>query len=228
MPKVLVVATADLSPELGETVLWSGGVDRVFSAPGDSALEAARRERPNVVVLDGADPQGALSFIQRLRADALARCTSVAVLSRSMSLRDEEGLRRAGANVVFSGRVDPFLWDRRLETLLNVPPRRDARFPVVVDPWSHFTPDTDPLPGWAVNISVRGVLLETTESLDVGTKLDLRFSLPPDTTDLRTVGQVVREAAPFGEHPRSGIEFLILLGEARDRIGWFVTRGGEA
>ena len=214
MPKVLVVASADLSPELGETVLWSGGVDRVLALPGEPALEAARRERPNVVVVDGADP--------------LARCSSVAVLSRSKSLIDEESLRRAGANVVFSGRVDPFLWDRRLETLLNVPPRRDARFPVVVDPWSHLGPDAGCLPGWAVNISVRGVLLETTESLDVGTKLDLRFSLPPDATDVRAVGQVVREAAPFGEHPRSGIEFLILLGQARDRIGWFVSRAGEA
>jgi CheY-like chemotaxis protein len=228
MPKVLVVASADLSPELGDTVLWSGGVDRVFAVPGDAALEMARQERPQIVVVDGADPSGALSFILRLRADPLARCSSVAVLSRSKSLIDEESLRRAGANVVFSGRVDPFLWDRRLETLLHVPPRRDVRFPVVVDPWSHLGPDAGCLPGWAVNISVRGVLLETTESLDVGTKLDLRFSLPPDATDVRAVGQVVREAAPFGEHPRSGIEFLILLGQARDRIGWFVSRAGEA
>jgi CheY-like chemotaxis protein len=228
MPKVLVVASADLSPELGETVLWSGGVDRVLALPGEPALEAARRERPNVVVVDGADPLGAVSFIRRLRADALARCSSVAVLSRSKSLIDEESLRQAGANLVFSGRVDPFLWDRRLETLLNVPPRRDARFPVVVDPWSHFSPSNDPLPGWALNISVRGVLLETAEALDVGSKVDLRFALPPDPADVRAVGQVVREAAPFGEHPRSGIEFLILLGQARDRIGWFVNRAGEA
>lgn len=228
MPKVLVVASADLSPELGDTVLWRRGVDRVVTRAWDAGLEAARRERPNMVIVDGAVPSETIAFLRRLRADTTARGTSVAVLSRSSSLLDEEALRHAGANLVFSGRVDPFLWDRRLEVLLNVPRRREARFPVLVDAWSRFGPETDPLPGWALNISVRGILLETGEILDVGTKLDLRFSLPTDIHAVRAVGQVVREADPLGEHARSGVEFLILLGQARDRISWFVDRAGEA
>ena len=73
-----------------------------------------------------------------------------------------------------------------------------------------------------------GILLETGEGLDVGTKLDLRFSLPTDIHAVRAVGQVVREAPPLGDHARSGVEFLILLGQARDRIAWFVERSGEA
>jgi len=234
MPKVLVVSSADLSPELGDTVLWSPAVDRVSSGPGDAALEAARRERPNMVVVDGAESVAPLAFIRRLRADPAARSASLAVLSRSPSLLDEEAFRLAGANVIFSGRVEPSLWDRRLEILLNVPPRREARFPVLVDAWSRFGPETDPMPGWALNISVRGVLLETSEPLDLGTKLDLRFSLPtriPEVralSEVRTLGQVVREAPPLGEHARSGVEFLILMGAARERIAWFVDRAGEA
>jgi CheY-like chemotaxis protein len=228
MPRVLVVASTDLSPELGDTVLWGDGVERSFASRIDDGLRLARTERPAMVVLDGHDSLAALSFMRSLRADPMARCASIAVLSRSSSLLDEEALRGAGANLVLSGRVDPALWNRRLEILLNVPRRREARFPVLVDSWSRFGPEVEPIPGWALNISIRGVLLETTEPLDLGTKLDLRFSLPSDGPEVRTMGQVVREAVPMGERTRAGVEFLILMGQARDRISWFVDRVGEA
>jgi CheY-like chemotaxis protein len=227
MPKVLVVASNDLSPELGDTVLWTSAVERVDSQPRE-ALDVARRVRPNLVVVDGHDPLTTLPFLRRLREDPVARDTSIAVLSRSSALLDEEDFRRAGANLVLGGRADPFLWNRRLEVLLYVPPRREARFPILVDAWSRFAPEPDPAPGWALNISVRGVLLEASEPLDLGTKLDMRFSLPEDTHVVRAVGQVVREAGALGDHPRLGVEFLILLGQARQRIAWFVDRTGEA
>jgi CheY-like chemotaxis protein len=227
MPKVLLVSTNDLSPELGDTVLWSDAVERLSGTPQD-ALEIARSERPGLVVLDGGDSLAALPFLRRLREDPQARRTSVAVLSRSAALLDEQDYRRAGANLILSGRVDPFLWNRRLEALLYVPPRRDTRFPVVVDAWSRFAQEGHPSPAWALNISVRGVLLETGEPLDVGAKLDMRFALPPEPGELRAVGQVVRDAGDAGDHSRLGIEFLILLGQARERIAWFVDRPGEA
>ena len=227
MPKVLVVASSDLSPELGDTVLWTPAVQRVSSAPQD-AIEIARREHPNLVVLDVDNPTETLPLLRRLREDSVARRTSVAVLSRSAALLDEEDFRRAGANLVLGGRVDPFLWNRRLEVLLYVPPRRDTRFPILIDSWSRFAPELDPSPAWALNISVRGVLVEAADVIDVGTKLDMRFALPGDPLEVRTVGQVVRDAGAFGEHPRLGVEFLILLGQARERISWFVDRPGEA
>jgi hypothetical protein len=152
----------------------------------------------------------------------------VAAVSRTTDLRDEEVLRRAGANLVFSGRVDPTLWDRRLELLLNVPRRRETRFPMLVDPWAGLGPTSDPRAAWSINISVRGVLVETGDPMDLGTKLDMRFTLPDDTDPVQAVGQVVREAGDMGERARSGVEFLILLGKARDRIAWFVDRTGEA
>jgi CheY-like chemotaxis protein len=228
MPKALVVASKDLSPELGDTVLWTGAaVERVSATPKD-ALEVARRERPSLVVVDGADPQTTIPFMQRLREDPVARRTSIAVLSRSEALLDEQDFRRAGANLVLGGRVDPFLWNRRLEVLLYVPTRREARFPVIVDSWSRYAQEPHPAAAWALNISVRGLLIEASEPIDLGTKLDMRFSLPRDQREVRTVGQVVREAGTMGDHPRLGVEFLILLGQAREHISWFVDRSGEA
>ena len=82
-----------------------------------------------------------------------------------------------------------------------------------------------PSPGWALNISVRGVLLETGEPLDVGSKLDLTLLAARRRPEVRAVGQVVREARrPRRPARGSGVEFLILQGQARDRIPRFVDR----
>lgn len=223
MPKVLIVAGADLTPELGRTVLWRSDIERVFAPDREAGFEAARMLRPSLVILDDTDGRATVSFICRLRADPVVQRLSVAVLSRSqsLSLAEEEAFRRAGANLVLSGEVDPLLWDDRLEELLSVPRRREVRVPVRLEVWSRLAAD-HPVEGLSLNISVRGMLLETAEPLDVGTKLDLGFRLPGESQELRVVGQVVREAEPVEERPRSGIEFLILRGGARERIREFV------
>jgi len=120
--------------------------------------------------------------------------------------------------VIFGGQVVPYLWDAWIEELLNVPRRRDARVPVSIAVWSHTAPGSEPARGATVNISVKGMLLETTEPLDVGSKLDLTFTLPGGMP-IRAVGQVVREhLALDGGSSRLGVEFLILRDGARDRI----------
>jgi c-di-GMP-binding flagellar brake protein YcgR len=150
------------------------------------------------------------------------------VVRAAVTLEEETQLRRAGANVVFGGQVIPYLWDAWIEELLSVPRRRDARVPVSIAVWSHTAPGSEPARGLSVNISVKGMLLETTEGLDVGAKLDLTFTLPGGAP-IRAVGQVVREHAGLdGGPPRLGVEFLILRDGARDRIRVYVDGGGGA
>src|SRR5438034_7469250 len=194
MPKLLVVSPVDLGPELGRSVLWRPSVERFVAADGPAAMELARRAGPSLIVVDGFDPPGATDLIRRLRADSHTRPTAIAVLSRSPSLADEASFRRAGANVVFAGVVHPELWDARLEELLNVPRRLEARIPVRLATWSRATPEAAPLEGLTLNISVHGILLETPARLEVGSKIDLSFTLPGQRHELRVLGQVVREA----------------------------------
>ena len=223
MPKVLVVSPRDLQPELGDTILWRGAVERVFVPSPAAAVEVVRTVAPHMVVVDGVEVETVSSFIRTLRADPSTRSLSVAVLSRSASLADEEAFRRAGANAVLSGHLDPFLWDDRLEELLNVPPRRQARIPVRSEVWSRFAPEDDGMEGLGLNISLHGLLLETNEPIDLGTKLDLSFNLPDgDQRPLLALGQVVRDATPREGLPRCGVEFLILRGTGRERIRNFV------
>lgn len=228
MAKLLIIASADLTPEFGNTVLWRRDIERVQAPTPAIGLEVVRRATPQLVVIDGRDPAAALDFMRRLREDPSTRRSALAVLSRSPTLADEETFRRAGANLVFAGEVDPSLWDSRLEELLNVPLRREARIPVHFEVWSRFAPEEEAFEGVALNVSVRGILLEADEPLDVGTQLELSFTLPGESADLHVVGRVVRDAGVNEGRPLSGIEFLILRGDARERIEAFVDRDARS
>jgi diguanylate cyclase (GGDEF)-like protein/PAS domain S-box-containing protein len=223
MPKVLIISASDLRNDLGRTVLWRSDIERAFAADLADGLQAARTVAPNLVVLDGALPD-AVGAIRRLREDPATRSTALAALSRHPFLGDGDALRSAGANVVIPAQLDPLLWDGRLDELLRVPRRREARIPVRLETWSRVEEGGDVIEGSALNISVHGLLFESPRSLDVGVKLDLRFRLPGSEEELQALGEVVRQDT----RPRSGIRFLVLRGEAREAIRAFVESGVAA
>jgi PAS domain S-box-containing protein len=222
MGKLLVVSPVDLGPELGKTVLWRPSVERFVATDGDSALDLARRAGPSLIIVDGFDAGGAVDLVRRLRADPQIRPHAIAVLSRSPSLADEASFRRAGANVVFAGVVHPELWDARLEELLNVPRRLEARIPVRLETWSRTTPGAPAIEGLTLNISINGILLETPARLGVGSKVDLSFTLPGQREGVQVLGQVSRELTHGPDRCQSGVKFLILRGDARERIATFI------
>jgi hypothetical protein len=218
MCKVLIVSLHDLAPQLGRTVLWRSEVERVI-APPQSALEVARRLAPRLLVLEASDVPLTVDMIRKLRQEPLTHHASVVVLLRTPERPD--ALEGSGANLILTGEADPSLWDTRLEELLEVPPRRDLRIPVQLEVWSRLAPEGDVTEGLGLNISPRGMLLETDDALDIGTKVDLSFALPGRDDELRVVGQVVRDADGQARRPRCGVEFLILRGDARERIRAF-------
>jgi uncharacterized protein (TIGR02266 family) len=223
MPRVLIVSAADLTPELGKTILWRSDIERSFVSDSHQSVAAVQKSAPNLVVVDGMDAPATVNLIRDLREKDATRQVSVAVLSRAASGPEEEQFRRAGANLVLAGSVNPVLWDDRLEELLDVPPRREVRIPIKFEVWSHFASDEEHLSALALNISARGLLLETDEVVARGTTLELAFTLPEDKEALRAVAQVVREAEIVAGRPRYGLEFLILKREARARIQDFVA-----
>jgi PAS domain S-box-containing protein len=209
---------------LGATVLWRGDVHRVTVPDHASGFEAARALAPNLLVVDGSPPEETAFFIRRVRGDQATRSTAIAVLSDSadLALADEELFRRAGANVVLTRPVEPRAWNSRLEELLRVPPRRATRIPVRLTVWSRHGPAEELVEGLALNLSVRGMLLQTPVRLEIGTKLDLSFQLPGEPDVHRLVGQTVRDAGALEGGHGSGVVFLVLRGDARERIAAFV------
>lgn len=220
MPKVLIVAAEDLAPELGRTLLWKKGVERVFVSSPAMALDLARSFVPSLVIVDGTDSGDAIALVERLRESPGTRRSSMVVHCARAVPDDEEALRRAGANLVLSGPVDPSRWDARLEILLGVPRRLKARFPVRLTRGA-VAAAGDGQEAVALDISVGGMLLETLSPLAPGDRLDIRFALPGQEEELRVTGSVVRVASG-GTRLRCGIRFLMLHGSAGERVRLFM------
>jgi hypothetical protein len=216
-PRVLIVASRDLSSQLGETVLWRSDVERVFSPSASAALDTVAGLGVRLVVLDTESRDGALHFVEKLRRDSLTRGVSIAVLGRNLSMKDEEALRVAGANLVLSGQVEP----GACNGLLSVPRRREVRVPVLCEAWSSIGGEP-PFEGWVLNLSMRGALVEMEVPLDVGTTIALALQLPGAGAGVRSMARVVREAGGSEGRFWSGVEFLILRGDGRERLGRFL------
>jgi CheY-like chemotaxis protein len=218
---VLIVAGDDITPRLQRTVLWRRNIERVHVSDATFTAEKVRAARPKLVVLDARDADRAVAVMKLLRSDPETRSLSLAAVVDEAEPARETQLRQAGANVVLAGQAVPFLWDQWLEELLTVPPRRSARIAVRLEVWQRRVGQPGPRIGWTVNISTRGILLETIEPIDVGTTLDMMFRLPDDDHALRPVGQIVRLGAGTDATWRSGIKFLRLTEADKDRIAVF-------
>jgi PAS domain S-box-containing protein len=216
-----VVAPVDLSAELGLTVLWRHGVRRVICSTFDKAQELARIQPPKVVVVGGLPTDEACATVRRLREGTETRTASLVVVDGSGHFDDEQRLRAAGATVVLPRPVDPAVWDARLAELLCVPPRRAARIPVRFSVWTR-TGEESAEEGRTLNVSVRGMLLETSQALEEGRTLDLWLALPSLKRELRAVGRVVRTEKGADGRCRAGVEFLVLRGDAARRLAVFV------
>lgn len=222
MPRVLIAAPPDLIAELDRSILKRSGVERVLALHPENAFEAIRTSRPDLVILGETEGNDTCALLRRIRADPATRNVSLAVISRVPPSQAEEAeLRHSGANVVLTGEMVPDMSEESIDQLLDVPLRREARMTVRFVVWSHVGPDNPPLEGRSINVSVRGLLLQTPEPVDIGSKLELTFRLPDDDVEIRAVGKAVREH-PWGEGKQIGVEFLILRDAARDRIRAYV------
>ncbi len=224
MLRVLIVCRDDLASELGRTVLWRPDIERTAIRDPAEAVPTAARLVPNLVVLDGSDLDGTLALVRLLRADTRTRPSAIVVLGRSLSSELEDRILAAGANAVVPVPVDEFVWDRRLEELLSVPPRRTQRITVRLRDWSRFVREAEEMEGAVVNIGARGALLESPYPLELGAKLGLGFSLAGETAEVQVVAQVVRQADSAAGRFRSGVEFLAYRGNAQERIASFVEK----
>ena len=138
---------------------------------------------------------------------------------------DAQSAIRAGANLAIPAPLDPMVWDDTLEELLATPRRRDARIPARFVVWPQ-TSETSQR-GTALNLSERGMLLETQQPLTVGATIEVFFELPGGQAGAEVVGQVVRESRPPGASPQYGVDFMLLRGNSRGEIHTFVESDTE-
>lgn len=220
MPLVLAVADESLHEKLAETALGRADVEWLEAPDPEAGFETAATRQPRLVIV-ALGEEAAEALVRRLRDDERTRTASVVVVLPFALPPIEHALRLAGANAVLSGRPDPFHWDHTLEALLHVPSRSAVRIPVLF--WTWFRLGDEPArQGRVLNLSEHGLLLESPQPMDLGTRIEARLTLAEAGPDLSVIGEVVREAG--GEERRwlYGVVFRRLNDELRASLQRFV------
>jgi len=216
MAVVLLCSPVPLDDGLRSTCLWGEGVERHQASHAAEARALVLAVKPRLVVVDR-DLPGSIDLVRALRHDASTRRLSIVVVVRGQFASIEVDLLEAGANVIFRFPAHRE-WDERLNRLLQVPVRREARFSVRFTVGSYAGLAGGSGQAQALNLSVNGVLLECPFPLAVGDELSLELLLSPTGKGIAVAGRVVREASAG----RFGIEFRRLEDEAAQEIRRFV------
>lgn len=219
MTAVLICSHGDVKGDLGGTLLWRDGIERQVVTKMEEARMLAVAARPRLVVVDR-DLPWAARILSALREDPSTRGLSLVVMARGDFDPSEVELLECGANAILRLPAGPE-WNERLERLLDVPVRKEARFPVSfgIEATSNGTAAAN---ARALNLSASGMLIETTSTLEVREEVQLQLRLPPEGDLVRVAGQVVRLAAPS----QFGVEFRgVGPRESRRIQGYLATLG---
>jgi DNA-binding response OmpR family regulator len=213
----LILAPEPLDEELATTALWRKNVERYPVASLQEARTVAEGGRPDIVVVDER-VQDAVRVIGLLRQEPQTRGVSIVVLARGDFDTSELGLLEAGANAILRLPPGPD-WDDRLERLLHVPLRRASRFAVHVQNDSALEVAGQIVPATAVNLSVNGMLVESSHKFGIGDDVQFAFHLPEVGGVVAGSGTVVRHTGSPGQF---GLELTHVEGDGRVRIKQFV------
>jgi CheY-like chemotaxis protein len=221
MVSALICTHSELENDLGHTMLWRHDVDRHFASRLEEARMMALAARPSIVVVDR-DLPWAERLVAALREDPSTRGLSIVVLARGDFDPAEVELLESGANAILRLPLDQDS-DQRLERLVNVPVRREARLSVSFRVDTYAAGAGGPEPGLALNLSLHGMLMETAASLRVGEQVELEFALADDPAPVRVRGRAVRQA-----RSQYGIEFAEVEPDIAARLRRFLDDLGQA
>jgi DNA-binding response OmpR family regulator len=216
MVSVLICTHSELEKDLGHTMLWRQDVDRQVVTRLEEALMMAVAARPSIVVVDR-DLPWAGRLVTALRGEPSTRGLSIAVVARGDFDPGEVELLESGANAILRLPME-FESEERLERLINVPARKEARFPVSFHVDTYAARAGRAESALALNLSQSGMLMEATNGLQVGEPIDMQFPLGQEPPPVHTRGRVVRVAAPS----QYGIEFTDVDADVSTRIRHFI------
>jgi len=214
MTLALICTEVELEDVLAETVLWRESVERRYAGSFEEARDSASDLQPGLVLIDR-DAAWAERLVRTLRQDLQTRRLSVAILAPGDFDPAEVDLLEAGANAILRLPPGPG-WDERVTRLIQVPTRREARLPVFFEIEAQHGVRASS--ATAVNLSVRGMLIESSFPLRVGDDIDFRFTLPDSEEPVVGTGQVVR----IGPRGRYGVEFYGIEGRGDELVRLFV------
>lgn len=200
----------------------------VFTAEtNDEILKSHVAEHAQLIVTTLDTPGLACeTLVHTIRRGETMRNVSILLLCDGTPAQRER-CDRCGANAVVTKPVDHVLFARKVQELVDVAPRRFYRVGLNIS--IDGTRNERPLAFSLQNISTRGMLIRSGESLAQGESIACSFYLP-DGKHLSATGKVIRVVKPASDIATShyGVRFESLAPDAEYAIAAFIEKKSAA
>ena len=219
---ILIVDDTPLFRDIESLFLARSG--RVITArDADEGLAAARRERPDIAVIDLHMPgQAGDDMCRTIKADPELRRVPVIVVMGSNCPEDHERAIRAGADDVLAKPLSRVTLIHAVNRFLRSPLLRGLARVRLETAVRIRLPDEDAW-GTARNLSRGGIFVELEHPISPSTEVELEFRLPDLPIPLAPTAQVVWHRPGAPDAPMGlGLQFLALDGASAQRIEAFV------
>jgi CheY-like chemotaxis protein len=217
MHKILLVDDVKLLLEIQKQFLSSSNVHILTACDGTEALEVARRERPDLIVLDKYMPKmDGIDCCKTIKSDPDLKHIPIIMVSNSARPADIEEYTTIGCNDYLAKPIDGRLFLNKIKKYLPSIECRGAR--VICRTEVQLICKGVVHAGMSEDISLGGIYVATRLSLSENEELRLSFVLPGSDTPTEARGRVAWMSrgcltGRAGLPPGAGIEFLEITGK---------------
>ena len=224
LAKVTVLIADDLKffLETEKSYLQRGGFEVLTAQSGEEAVALAGQRQPHLVLLDLEMPKmdGAAACAEMRKIAALA-ATPIIIMSATGTPQNRERCMKAGCTEFVAKPAKPDELLGIVARILSIKKREAKRITVVFNVTG--THASRQVIGQAKDLGERGLLLETSTAISVGSVLELEFYLPGTRSQVKTRAKVVRAGKGPDGVQQAGVEFINLSQADQSAILDYVT-----
>jgi len=223
MKKLLIAADLQMQLTNAMTFLQRSGITVVTAATNEELLKLHIEEHADLVItrpdLPGMSCEMLLNIFRR--SATLRNAAVILICEDTPAQRDLA--RKCGATVLMTRPIAPAALEGHIQELLHVVPRRSYR--VVMNMKVEGRQNGKAFLCSTENVSSDGMLIRTTETLPMGSRISCSFYLP-DGTRISAGGTVARitDQDPQSQQNRYGIQLTTLAPDARTALSAFVNK----
>lgn len=217
MHKILLVDDVKLLLEIQKKYLASSVVQVLTAGDGAEALDVARREFPDLIVMDRYMPRmDGVTCCAAIKRDPKLKHIPIIMASNSSTPADLDEYSRAGCSDYLAKPIDGKHFLETIKKFLPAIERRSCRIPFQTE--VRLTYGGDVSTGMSEDLALGGMYVATGAQISMSEELTVSFVLPGSDSPFEVRGRVawvnrtVSDRSP-GYRPGFGIEFLEITGQ---------------
>lgn len=195
--KILFVDDMELFLELEQSLFSRDEIDMLVARNGQEALEAVRRERPQLVFMDLFMPvMNGDEACRQIKSDPLLQETPVVMVTSTANPDDLKQCRGAGCDDIVNKPLDRHQILEVAARHLHLDGRQAPRIPARMRVSLTLDGEREVLANYSVNLSTGGIFLETDRVFAQDTPLHLDFILDGPQRRITCAGRIAWVNSP--------------------------------